>query len=74
MTLEEITFALKSVDDAPTEALRAGLARADELAPLVFALTDKLCAGIYHLLPEESGLLRCGLTILAAAKYSGLIC
>jgi uncharacterized protein len=51
--------------------LRAGLDKADQLAPTVFALVDKLCEGIY-LLPEESRLLHYGLTILAAAKQAGL--
>ncbi len=52
--------------------MRAGLAKADQLAPVIFALVDKLCEGIY-LLPEESELLRYGLTILAAAKHAGLL-
>ena len=72
MTLEEITSALKSADMPPEDALRAGLAEADQLAPAVFALVDKLCDGIY-LLPEESALLRYGLTLLAAAKHAGLL-
>jgi uncharacterized protein len=72
MTLEEITSALKSADTPPEDALRAGLAEADQLAPAVFALVDKLCDGIY-LLPEESALLRYGLTLLAAAKHAGLL-
>jgi len=72
MTLEEITLALKSADAPPTNALRAGLAKADQLAPVIFTLVDKLCVGIY-LLPEESELLHYGLTILAAAKHAGLL-
>ena len=72
MTLEEITFALKSADAPPADALRAGLAKAGQLAPVIFALVDKLCKGIY-LLPQESELLRYGLTILAAAKHAGLL-
>ena len=71
MTLEEITSALKSADTLPEEALRAGLAEADQLAPAVFALVDKLCDGIY-LLPQENELLRYGLTLLAAARHAGL--
>jgi uncharacterized protein len=72
MTLEEITFALKSAGAPPAGALQAGLAKADQLAPVIFALVDKLCEGIY-LLPEESELLRNGLTILAAAKHARLL-
>lgn len=72
MTLEEITSALKSAETPPKDALRAGLAKADQLAPTVFALVDKLCDGIY-LLPEEGALLRYGLTLLAAAKHAGLL-
>lgn len=71
MTLEEITSALKLAETPPVDALRAGLAEADQLAPTVFALVDKLCGGIY-LLPEESRLLHYGLTVLAAAKQAGL--
>jgi uncharacterized protein len=71
MTLEEITSALKSADTPPDEVLRAGLAKADQLAPTVFALVDKLCDGIY-LLPEESTLLLYGLTLLAATRHDGL--
>jgi uncharacterized protein len=71
MTLEEITSALKSADAPSADALRAGLAEADRLAPVVFDLAGKLCDGVF-LLPEESALLRCGLTILAAAKHPQL--
>jgi len=72
MTLEEIISVLKLAETPPVDALRAGLAEADRLAPTVFALVDKLCEGIY-LLPEESRLLHYGLTILAAAKQAGLL-
>ncbi|MGA7323581.1 MAG: hypothetical protein WBX25_03640, partial [Rhodomicrobium sp.] len=71
MTLEEITLVLKSADAPSADALHAGLAKAGQLAPVIFALADKLCDGTY-LLPEESRLLRCGLCILAAAKQAGL--
>jgi uncharacterized protein len=71
MTLDEITFALKSSDAAPLTALRAGLAKAEELAPLVFATADKLGRGVY-LLPEENDLLFYGLHILAAARHPEL--
>src|SRR6266481_2996203 len=56
MTLDEITSALKSSDATPMAALRAGVAKTDELAPLIFAIADKLCSGVY-LLPEENDLL-----------------
>src|SRR5712675_1418031 len=62
MTLDEITSALKSSDSTPMSALRAGVAKTDELAPLIFAIADKLCSGVY-LLPEENNLLFYGLRI-----------
>jgi uncharacterized protein len=71
MTLDEITSALKLPDTTPLAALRAGVAKTDELAPLVFAIADKLCRGVY-LLPEESDLLFYGLHILAAARHPEL--
>jgi uncharacterized protein len=71
MTLDEITSALKSSDVVPLAALRASLANAEELAPLVFATADKLCRGVY-LLPEENDLLFYGLHILAAARHPEL--
>ena len=71
MTFEEIISALKSPGAPSADALRAGVGKADELAPAVFGLVDKLCDGTY-LLPEDSRLLHCGLTVLAAAKYRGL--
>jgi uncharacterized protein len=71
MTLEEITSALKSAESPPANSLRAGLAEADQLAPVIFTLVNKLCDGTY-LLPEERRLLHYGLVILAAAKQAGL--
>ena len=71
MTLDEITSALKLPDATPLAALRAGVAKTDELAPLVFAIADKLCRGVY-LLPEENDLLFYGLHILAAAGHREL--
>jgi uncharacterized protein len=68
MTLDEITSALKSINLLPAAALTAGLAKADELAPLVYAISDSFCRGIY-LLPDECELLFYGLHILAAAKH-----
>jgi len=41
MTLDEMT---KSSDTTPMSALRAGVAKTDELAPLIFAIADKLCS------------------------------
>ena len=66
MTLDEITSALKSSDTTPLAALRAGVAKTDELAPLIFAIAEKLCRGVY-LLPGQNDLLFYGLHILAAA-------
>jgi uncharacterized protein len=71
MTIDEITRAIKSSSGAPSETLRAGVARANELAPSVFAAADKLCRGVY-LLPDENALLFYGLHILAAAKHPNL--
>jgi hypothetical protein len=44
MTLDEITSSLKSSDTTPMSASRAGVAKTDELAPLIFAIADKLCS------------------------------
>jgi len=71
MTLDEITLALKSRAAPPSAALTAGLAKADELAPLVYAMADKFCRGVY-LLPEENEFLFYGLHILAAARHPEL--
>jgi uncharacterized protein len=72
MTPDEITSALKSAETPPLSALKAGLNRADELAPLVYAIADKFCRGVY-LLPEENALLFYGLHILAAASHPKLL-
>jgi uncharacterized protein len=72
MTLEEITSALKSRNATPVDAIHAALSKADDLAPVIFFLTDKLCEGFY-LLPEDSDLLFFGLNILAAAKHPELL-
>jgi hypothetical protein len=61
MTPDEITSALKLAETPPSTALKAGLNRADELAPLVYAIADKFCRGVY-LLPEENALLFYGLS------------
>src|ERR1700730_13599953 len=71
MTLDEITSALKSSDTTPLAALRAGVAKTDELAPLIFAIAEKLCRGVY-LLPEQNDLLFYGLHILASARHPPL--
>src|ERR1700693_805916 len=71
MTLDEITSTLKSSDTPPLAALRAGVAKTDELAPLIFAIAEKLCRGVY-LLREENDLLFYGLHILAAARHPEL--
>ena len=69
--LEEITSALRSADPPSADALRAGVAKSDQLAPIIFGLVDKLCEGVF-LLPEENALLRCGLAVLGASKHPGL--
>jgi yecA family protein len=73
MTFDEIISALKSRSTIPAAAIREGLSEADNLAPVVFALTDKLCEGGY-LPPEDGNLLLFGLNILAAAKHPELLC
>src|SRR5438034_491852 len=72
MTLDEITLALRSPDAPPAAALTAGLAKADELAPLVYAIADKFSRGIF-LLPGDNATLLYGLYILAAAKHPELL-
>ena len=71
MMLEEITSALKVEGPPSADALRAGVDKADQLAPIIFGLVDKLCEGVF-LLPEENALLRCGLVVLGASKHPGL--
>ena len=71
MMLEEITLALRSADPPSADALRAGVAKSDQFAPIIFGLVDKLCDGVF-LLPEENALLRCGLAVLGASKHPGL--
>ena len=71
MMLEEITLALRSADPPSADALRAGVAKSDQLAPIIFGLVDKLCDGVF-LLPEENALLRCGLPVLGASRHPGL--
>jgi len=72
MTIDEISRALKSSDADPLAALQAGVGKANELTPAVFAAAEKLCRGIY-LLPEENELLFHGLHILAAARHPDLL-
>lgn len=71
MTPDMIIAAFETAEMPPVDALRAGLAHADALAPRVFALLDKLCAGVY-LLPPQRGLLFHGLPVLAAVRHPGL--
>ena len=72
MTPDEIASALGSPDAPPLAALKAGLTQADELAPIVYAIADKFCRGVY-LLPEENGRLFYGLHILAAVRHPELL-
>jgi hypothetical protein len=46
MTPDEITSALKLAETPPSMVLKAGLNKADELAPLVYAIADKFCRGV----------------------------
>jgi uncharacterized protein len=69
MTQDEIIAALQTENAAA--ALTAGVAHANELAPQIYAMADKFCAGI-HLLPRDNKLLFNGLHVLAAAKHPGL--
>jgi uncharacterized protein len=71
MLLEEITSALKLKGPPSADALRAGVDKADQLAPIIFGLVDKLCEGVF-LLPEQNALLRGGLVVLGAAKHPAL--
>ena len=71
MTIDEITRALKSSDGTSSAALHAGVDKANELAPAVFAAAEKLCRGVY-LLPQDNELLFYGLHILAAARHPDL--
>jgi uncharacterized protein len=71
MTLDEIIAALKSTNAVPAVALAAGVAHADEIAPVVYAIADKFCHGV-HLLPVDNELLFKGLHVLAAARHPNL--
>jgi Uncharacterised protein family (UPF0149) len=71
MTLDEIIAALKSTNATHAAALLAGVAHADELAPVVYSIVAKFCRGI-HLLPADTKLLFNGLHVLAAARHPGL--
>jgi uncharacterized protein len=71
MTLDEIIAALKSTNAVPAAALAAGVAHADEIAPVVYAIGDKFCRGV-HLLPVDNELLFKGLHVLAAAPHPNL--
>jgi uncharacterized protein len=71
VTLDEIIAALKSTNAAHAAALLAGVAHADELAPVVYSIVAKFCRGI-HLLPADTKLLFNGLHVLAAARHPGL--
>lgn len=72
MTLDDITAALSTADAVPKGALTAAVTHADALAPVVFAIADKFCRGVY-LLPADCNLLFYGLHVLAAARQPGLL-
>jgi uncharacterized protein len=69
MTLDEIIAALRI--ESATSALTAGMAHAAKLAPIIYAIADKFCDGVY-LLPRDNVLLFNGLHVLAAAKHPDL--
>lgn len=71
MTLDQIIAELQSADGIPADALRAGVAHADALAPIVYDLVEKVCRGSYPM-PDERGMFFHGLHILAAARHPGL--
>lgn len=69
MPLDEIIAALRIESSAA--ALTAGLTHVTELAPVVYAIADKFCDGVY-LLPHDNELLFNGLYVLAAARHPDL--
>jgi len=71
MSFAEIRRTLETASRLPEEELRAAVAHADELTPLVVALIEKLKAGVY-LLPDQQWLLIYGIHVLAAARHTAL--
>ena len=69
MTIDEIIAALRTQSAAA--ALTAGVAHADDLAPVIYAIAARFCDGVY-LVPADNELLFNGLHVLAAARHPGL--
>jgi uncharacterized protein len=70
MTLDDIIAGLRAKDRAA--ALTAAVPHAAELAPAIYALSDKFRDGI-HLLPDDGQHLFNGLHVLAAARHPALL-
>jgi len=71
MSFAEIRQALETAPPMPEVALRDAMTHADELAPVVIELIEKLEAGVY-LLPDQAQLLFYGVHVLAAARARAL--
>lgn len=69
MTIDEIIAALRTQSAAA--ALTAGVAHADDLAPVIYAIAARFCDGVY-LVPADNELLFNGLHVLAAARHPDL--
>ncbi len=72
MQPDDIIAALKAPGAVPAEALTAAVGQADALAPVIYAIADKKCRGVY-LLPGDESLLFYGLHALAAVRHPGLL-
>ncbi|MGH6815915.1 MAG: UPF0149 family protein [Hyphomicrobiaceae bacterium] len=71
MTVDDIIHTLKTAETLPKDALRAGVAEAQTLAPTILALAEKTIRGVYPL-PDDQRFLFYGLHILAAASEKRL--
>lgn len=71
MTVDDIATALAADGALPKAAMREGVGLANELAPRVYVIAEKLCRGTF-LIPTDNRLLLYGLPILAAARHDGL--
>jgi yecA family protein len=67
----EIVAALEAAHARPDDALRAGVGRADEIAPAVIAILDEAASGT-TLLESQANLLFWGIHVLGAAHRSEL--
>lgn len=71
MTNDEIIAALGAAKSWPAEAVSAGIARAEALAPAILAVVNEAADGAY-LVPRQQRLLVRGVHILAAARHKPL--